>query len=333
MVIINNFRAFPLEWKAANGERGTSLHATTTAEFLRLAHENPDAVVLINCNPRLTLELGAAKLFGRLGKAPIVSVDLVLRAPATTLQKALHLLKKVLLRQVDLCIHYFQDYRRFADVFGIPLARHKFVPFKVNLGTRYADLKEQPEGEYVLCFGRSLRDYDTFLEAMERLPYPGAIARPDLARLRAHHARFTRPLDMLPANVRVLEDEGSELAQIQILGNAKIVVLPILKASLVASGISTCLNAMQLGKCVIGSEGPGMSDVFGEEIIAVPPENSGALAAAIRRVWEDDALRLKTGHAGHLYALKAGGEPDLYQRIIDCTVLWYRREGERAHLT
>jgi glycosyltransferase involved in cell wall biosynthesis len=329
MVIINNFHAFPPEWRAITGERGTSRQANSAKEFLQFARDNPEAVVLVNCNPRLTFEMGVAKMFGRLGKTPIVSVDLVLRAPRTSAQKAMLAVKKLCLRQVDLYIHYFRDYRRFAEVFGIPPDRHEFVPFKVNIRT---DLPEQPEGEYVLCFGRSLRDYDTFLEAMESVPYPGAIAKPDRGGLRAHHARFTRPLDRLPTNVRTLDDDGSEAAQVRILGNAKVVVLPILKASLVASGISTCLNAMQLGKCVIGTEGPGMSDIFEDEIIAVPPEDPGALAAAIGRAWEDGALRLKTGHAGRIYALKAGGESDLYQRIIDRTVLWYRREGERSRL-
>jgi len=248
------------------------------------------------------------------------------------IEKALLAVKKILLGQVDLFIHYFRDYLRFAEVFGLSLDCHEFVPFKVNLGSRQADWPEQPEGDYVLCFGRSLRDYDTFFEAMEKLPYPAAIARPDMAGLEAHHARFTRSLDRLPANVRILEDEGSELGQIRILGNAKIVVLPILKASLVASGISTCLNAMQLGKCVVGSEGPGMSDIFTDEIISVPPEDPDALAAAITQVWEDPELRLKTARAGHLYAQKVGGEADLYQRIVDRIVLWYRRGGERTRL-
>jgi glycosyltransferase involved in cell wall biosynthesis len=331
MVIINNFHAFPPEWRAVTGERGTSLQANNAREFLHLARGSPEAVVVVNCNPRLTLEMGAARLFGRLGKTPVVSVDLVLRAPGTRAQKAMLAVKKLFLRQVDLYIHYFRDYSGYADVFGIPLNRHEFVPFKVNLGARYADLPEQPGGDYVLCFGRSLRDYDTFFEAMEKVPYPGAIAKPDMAGLRAHHARFTRSLDSLPANIRVLEDDGSETAQIRILENAKIVVLPILRTSLVASGISTCLNAMQFGKCVIGTEGPGMSDIFQDEIISVPPEDPAALAAAIRRAWEDSALRARTGHAGRIYALKAGGESDLYQRIIDRTVLWYRREGDPSH--
>ncbi len=81
----------------------------------------------MNCNPRLTLQLGAAKMLGQLGKTPVIGVDLVLRAPATPAQKALLAVKKPFLRQVDLYIHYFRDYRRYADVFGIPMERHDFV--------------------------------------------------------------------------------------------------------------------------------------------------------------------------------------------------------------
>jgi glycosyltransferase involved in cell wall biosynthesis len=321
MLIINNFHAFPGKWQASTGERGTSLQAAAADDFLKLARTAPNSLFLVNCNPRLTLELGAAKLLRRT-PVPLVSADLVLRTPSTVSQKLVMAVKKPLFRQVDLYIHYFRDHRRFAETFGVAANRHEFVPFKVNLGQRYKDLPDRPDGDYALCFGRSLRDFDTFFAAMERLPYPGAIAKVDPAQLTAHGARFSRPLSQLPANVRILDDDGSEEAQIRILGGAKIVVLPILKSSLVASGISTCLNAMQMAKCVIGSEGPGMSDIFGREIIAVPPEDPAALAVAIRRAWEDDSLRLRTAQAGRAYALQAGGEQELYQRIIDVIVSW-----------
>jgi glycosyltransferase involved in cell wall biosynthesis len=170
-----------------------------------------------------------------------------------------------------------------------------------------------------------LRDFDTFFAAMDKLPLPGAIARPEPEELRRHSARFTRPLNALPEQVRVLEDDGSEAAQLRILGDAKLVVLPILKTSMVASGISTCLNAMMLGKCVIGSEGPGMTDIFTQgEILAVPPEDPAALAEMIGRAWEDQVLRETTAAAGHAYALAAGGERELYQRLIDRLAEWYK---------
>jgi hypothetical protein len=82
------------------------------------------------------------------------------------------------------------------------------------------------EGEYVLCFGRSpgLRH---FLHGDGNAPYPGYLQAPDPQELGRHSARFTRPLEALPQNVRVLEDDGSEAAQLRILGGAKLVVLPI----------------------------------------------------------------------------------------------------------
>jgi glycosyltransferase involved in cell wall biosynthesis len=163
-----------------------------------------------------------------------------------------------------------------------------------------------------------MRDFDTFLAAMEQLPdVPAAITKPDPRVFAAHHARFTRPISNIPVNVRVLDDDRTEESEIRILRAARLVVLPILAKSLVASGISTCLNAMYLGKCVIGSEGPGMSDIFTSEILTFPPENQRRMAETIRKAWDDPALRRATAAAGRRFALQAGAEPQLYQRIID----------------
>jgi glycosyltransferase involved in cell wall biosynthesis len=262
-------------------------------------------------------------------RRPLISVDPVLREPDDLSGRLRLPIKRALLGRVDHFIHYFRDLRGLERVYGISPARSSYVPFKVNLISRHT-LEPQPDGEYVLCFGRSMRDFDTFLAAMEKLPYPGAITRPDRNALAAHHGRFTRSLDRIPSNVRLLDDDGTERAEIGILRNAKMVALPMLKQSMVASGISTCLNAMYLEKCVIGSEGPGMSDIFESEALTFPPEDSEALAAAIRRVWENDGLRRATAAAGRRYALAAGAEPELYQRILDQVVNWAKDKEKAA---
>jgi len=209
-------------------------------------------------------------------------------------------------------------------VFGINAARSSAVPFKANLLETHHPQPGRAKEEYILCFGRSLRDFDTFFDAVEQLPYPAAIPRQDPALLRAHGARFSRSMDALPTNVRILDDDGSTDSQLRLLENAKMVVLPILKSSMVASGISSCLNAMSLGKCVIGTEGPGMTDVFlHSEVVTVPPEDPVQLAAAIRRVWEDADFRKQTAEAGHRYAHTQGLEQDLYQRVVDRLVQLY----------
>jgi glycosyltransferase involved in cell wall biosynthesis len=321
MLIVTNFRSFPLSWTASSGETGQSAAAASYRDFVRFRNR-PDAVYLVNCDARLTFQLAAAALLPG-PHPPLISVDLILRRPSGLLAHLSVPVKRFLLSHVVRFIHYFRDVRAYQEIFGIGEDRSSFVPFKSNLSDRH-QMGPLREGEYVLCFGRSLRDFDTFFAAMEKLPYPAAIAQPEPEELRRHSARFTRSLDALPKNVRVLEDDGSEAAQIRILGDAKLVVLPILKASIVASGISTCLNAMMLGKCVIGSEGPGMTDIFTRgEILAVPPEDPVALREMIRRAWEYQALRDSTAAAGHAYALEAGGERELYQRIIDQLVAWY----------
>jgi hypothetical protein len=65
--------------------------------------------------------------------------------------------------------------------------------------------------------------------------------------------------------------------------------------------------------------------VFSEEVLTVPPEDPLALAETIARAWKDDDLRAKTAAAGYRYALSLGGEPELYQRIIDQVVRWSRQ--------
>ena len=49
----------------------------------------------------------------------------------------------------------------------------------------------------------------------------------------------------------------------------------------------------------------------------VPPEDPPALAAMIRRAWEDDALRKSTAARGCQYATSLGGEQDLYRNILN----------------
>lgn len=314
MLIVHNFRAFPEKWKTAS-QQGTSVHAGQKADAFLEHRRNPEAVFVVNGNVALVMELAARMFAG--ARRPLIAVDLVLREPEDIAARLELPLKKALLHRVDRFIHYFRDLRGLTRVYGIGPEHSSYVPFKVNLADRHA-LSPEPEGKYALCFGRSMRDFDTFLEAMERLPdIPGAITRPDPQVFAKHHARFTRPISAIPANVCVLEDDRTEESEIRILRNAKLVVLPILARSLVASGISTCLNAMFLGKCVIGSEGPGMSDIFTSEILTFPPENAQRMAETIRRAWDDSDLRQSTAEAGRRFALQAGAEPELYQRIID----------------
>ncbi len=325
MLILTNFDGFPVCWQTKSGATGEARVVKSVQEMISgAAHQ--EAIALINCNPQLTYQTTAQALLRFRRHFPIVAVDLVLRPPQSFRSRLFQPLRRFLLNRVDHFIHYFKDLAGYEAVFGITAQRSSFVPFKANLFGIEREANSM-DGTYVLCIGRTLRDFDTFFSAMEMLPYPGAISQPDFQAMREHGARFTRTLDTLPQNVRVLADDGSREAMARVLNQAKIVVLPILKESMAASGSSTCLNAMLFSKCVIGTEGPGFSDVFENgEVVCVPSENPAALASAVKEYWQNNDKREKVALAGHRYALEAGGDRDLFQRIIESVVSWYQTE-------
>ena len=326
MLILTNFDRFPSQWTSTTGQSGRGEIAKTFGDFVRGARKAD--LLMINCDVALALRLSALFLVCPWLRKPVVAIDFVLRAPATSEAKAAIRLKKFLLGRIDLFVHYFQDITGYERYYGISAKRSVFVPFKPNIRYRF-DAKPDAAGRYILCVGRSMRDYDTFFSAMAGLPWPAAIPNPDFEQLRRHEARFTRQLDQLPPNVEVLEDDGSEASMVQILESATLVVLPILKKSICASGVSTYLNAMLMGKCVVLTEGPGASDVLTDQALICAAEDSDALAATIRKACEDDGLRERTARSGYEYAASLGGEPELRQRVIDVSCRYFSQPHSR----
>ncbi len=316
--ILTNFERFPKSWSTPSGETGDARTVHTFTEFVRNTSECD--LIIINVSASLVMKLSAFFALFPFLRKPIVAVDLVLRQCQSEWRRRL---KKWLFSRIDYFVHYFKDLSYYDKYYGIGAGRSGYVAFKPNIRHRY-DSAPNSEGEYVLCIGWSLRDYDTFFEAVEKLPYPAAIPRPNFEQLRANGSRFSRDLEELPRHVKVLDDEGTTESLVRIIKGARLVVLPILSSSLCASGISTYLDSMLLRKCVIISTGPGVSDLLSNEALSVPPEEPQALAKMIERAWEDDALRRRTAEAGYHYASSLGGEPELIQRILGQTIGWLK---------
>jgi glycosyltransferase involved in cell wall biosynthesis len=274
----------------------------------------------VNCDAPLVLELALKQLAPFAPRRPLIAVDMILRTPRTVSAKMSAFAKRLVLKNVDYFIHFFKDLSGVNSFYGIRPEHSGFVDFKANLWEWRAD-GAQPNGEYVLCYGRSLRDFDTFLDAVQGLDCPAAIVDPRAAAVWEHGSRFTRPLSKLPANVRLLDHDHTNESQAELLRNARIVVVPLLSGRLVSAG-STVLNAMALGKAVIATAGPGVTDLFDRELVSVTPEDSGALAAAIKKLWYDTNFRRSTAQAGWEYAQRCGSEQDFNARVIDAVVRW-----------
>lgn len=318
MRLLTNFARFPADWSVSTGESGPARIVSRFREFARYSREFD--LLLINGDVGLVYKLCAFFLLCPWRRRPIVAVDLVLSKPEGIYRRTLTFGKKTLLTRVDHFINYFKYSDGYAKFYGITPERSSFVHFKPNIRYRQ-ELVTCPDGEYILCFGRSRRDYDTFFRAIETLPYPAAIPKPNRKALAAHGSRFTYSLDRLPPQVKLLEDDGSEQSMIQIIQGARIVALPMLASNLLA-GVGVYLNAMLMRKCIVITTGAGVSDVLSDEALFVPPGDPDALAATIRSAWENDALRLQTAEKGYRHAFSLGGEPELRQRILESVFKW-----------
>ena len=197
MLIVHNFRAFPEKWKTADRSAGNQHLRGTEARPRFLEHRrNREAVFVVNGNAPLVMAL-AARMFG--GAAPAADCCGSGSARARNISGRLELpLKKGAARPGGSLHSLFPRPPGLDAGLRHRAGTSSYVSFKVNLADRHA-LAPEPEGEYVLCFGRSMRDFDTFLAAMEQLPdVPAAITRPDPQVFAAHHARFTRPISAIP---------------------------------------------------------------------------------------------------------------------------------------
>ena len=244
----------------------------------------------------------------------LVAVDFILSRPQGWKQTVVARLKGLLLRKVDRFILHFKDMSEYERIYGIPPSKCRFVPFKVNYWEKMSpeDRSFKAE-EYVFTAGRSYRDFPTFIEAMRKVDYPGLLLYEGAALLK--QSATDVDLSNLPANLATAKNEG-EQSWVEYIRRAKIVVVPLLPSTMYAPGLSLYLMAMALKKCVIVTEGLATRGMLTDEAVIVVPKDAAAMAAAITRVWNDDALRSKTAEAGRRYAERCGGESRLLADVV-----------------
>lgn len=290
-------------------------HAGVWTAFSLFVRSFRNDVILLDGNEPCLWLLCLLRWLWPFGGCRLVCVDIMFVKPITMKQRLASTLMRILLKRVDRFIHYFKDLEGYERYFGIGPARSSFVPFKVNSWEQVPAADElSSDGDCVFTGGRSLRDIDTFLAAMRRVPYAGVLLYHDLPRM----AENGTPLSLadLPANVRGIEDDGSAGSWLEQMRRAKVVVLTTLPSSIRAIGVTSYLMAMALKKCVIITDGPATRGVLSDEAILVPAGDPAALAAAIERVWHDPLLREETAARGRAYAEQLGGTERLFRDIL-----------------
>jgi len=317
MRLLTNLTGCPPRLTVPQGHQVEIVYARSWPQFK--AQLNTADVILIECGNNLMYRVAAYYAVRPWLPKFLVVADLVLRKPLTPLARASAIAKRRLLTQVDHFIHFFRDVGGYARYFGITAERSSYVPFKVNAWGDVPSSLAFSE-EYVFAAGVSLRDYHSFVRAIGELGVPAAMSEYAFSNFERPKGAAAISRENLPANLTLLPDSASQGDFLTALARAKLVVIPTLKHSICASGISTYLDAMYLGKCVIVSEGPGASDVLTDQAVLVPSEDYAALRDAIRTAWNDDALRRRVALAGRAYALSLGGKAEMARRLIDAAV-------------
>lgn len=160
--------------------------------------------------------------------------------------------------------------------FQLPATRFRYVPLSSTID--HPEYDPQPDG-YLLCAGRTLRDYDTLTRIMlaSKQPWHVVAGHDDLRNA------------TLPAHITVYR-EIARRDYINILRGARIVVLPLLETGR-STGQVVLLEAMSYGKPVITTRSPGTIDLVrdGENGFLVAPGDHAAASKIIDKLIADPA--------------------------------------------
>jgi glycosyltransferase involved in cell wall biosynthesis len=275
-------------------------------------------LLILNTDPQRLMLACALKWLMPFARFKIVSVDIIVRTPKSLRGRLKTFMQKILFRRVHRFVLYFKDLRGCERFYGIGADRAVFVPFKVNaLNSIKRRMKEgnPPEGDYVMCAGRTMRDVKTFVAAMRQAGCPGILHQQPKDMMAAHGTSTWE--DDLPPNVKlVIDDSNSHEVFLDYVQKARLVVIPRFKDDIGPAGIATYLIAMAMNKCVLVSDGPGVGDVLTDEAAIVPPEDAAQLARQIKMLWADDAQRNEIARRGRKYANALGGDDRLYRDIL-----------------
>jgi len=304
MRILTNI--WQLREAAPPGVSVSALALHTPFDRLRLLWETrrADFLVIHFTLPDVLLAALAATLWRR---CRIVTLDLFLPARAGALIRWA-------LGKVTRFLIYFRDTRAAQQRLGVPAARFHYIPFKVNALDRIERAATADEG-YIFVGGRSRRDFACLFAAVNDLAYPVRLLTGREAEIATHGSTLAGLL--VPENVAIDYRDADQDLFVRLMAGARLVVLPLIKDCGVQAGIGVCLMGMALGKCVIISEGLGVSDVLtGNQALIVPGGDPLALRLAIERAWNDPALRESYAQRGLRYARSLGGEQSLCQSVL-----------------
>lgn len=197
------------------------------------------------------------------------------------------------------CCNTREEMERYSKHFSIPLDKFRLL----LMAYQDADMRPASDEGYVFAGGNQGRDWETFMAAVEHIPFPVRC--------------FTsRPIPVrIPPNVII--DAVSRAEFYDRMAAASCVVVPVRQEALRVTGTTTWINAMGMGKVVIATEPYGAPDYMEEGVSGFFVEHGDitGLRERILRVMMDAGLRQRVGAAARSRAL-AEFSPAAFRRNV-----------------
>jgi glycosyltransferase involved in cell wall biosynthesis len=204
--------------------------------------------------------------------------------------------------QIDRILCYAtSEERHIVDVLGVDEKKVIRIAYHAD-ELFFRPMPEVPVTPGQLCSaGQLLRDYDGLIAATKDLPVTVRIAAGS-----PWIASELKPGAALPANVDWRRYNRNDLRDLY--ARSELAIVPILQNDY-QTGISTILEMMAMGKCVIASRTRGQTDtiVDGVNGVYVPPGDPAALRATIERLLKDPETARRIGAEARRYIEREAG--------------------------
>lgn len=171
--------------------------------------------------------------------------------------------------------------------------KSKFIKFGTDL--EFFDssvLKENKDnGNYIICLGYSKRDWDTVINAYQRLDTDVKLRLVGHVEDKYREIKGVEQVPFLP--IREVIDE---------IYNSRFCVLP-LESFNYSYGQMTLMQQMALGKCVIAAKVPSLVDYIedGKTAVMYEPKNVKELAYKMQALIEEEFERERIAYSGKRY--------------------------------
>lgn len=261
-------------------------------QAVRLA-KREKAALLVTHGPHLAMRCGLWRRLTGAAGIPLLAWSFHYDVPPTGLKARLIAMG---MRGVDLAIVFSTaEVELYHEIYRIPRGRIQMAHWGIAPPADPPPTAYVPEnaGNYASAIGGSARDYATLFAAAAQAPEVPlvVVARP-------HNLEGLA----VPAHVKVEVNIPYERMQ-GILRHSRFTVVPL--DAQARSGHSMAVQAWFLRRPLIITDVLGVSDYLrsGENALGVPPADPAALASAMRRLWQEEALRRSLEAGGLQFAL------------------------------